>query len=97
MLQRLRCRVSSSGVLKLQTVLGSEPDNLSEENAQVCIANIGPKARQVRLQFGLVQLGMGLAVLVALLAIGAPWYWRAPLLLVFWGAASGFFQWRDKT
>jgi len=35
--------------------------------------------------------------LAALIATGADRGWRLTLLLLFWGAASGFFQWRDKT
>ena len=38
-----------------------------------------------------------LPVLAVLIAIGANRWWRLPLFLMFWGAAGGFFQWRDKT
>ena len=38
-----------------------------------------------------------LAVLGVLLAVHASLWWRLPLLFVFWGAAVGFFQWRDRT
>ena len=64
---------------------------------EVCIANIGPKARQFRLMTGVAQAGFGLVVLLVLLYFGVPWYWRLPLFFVFWSSALGFFQWRDKT
>jgi hypothetical protein len=38
-----------------------------------------------------------LVVLFVLLAVGADRFWRLPLFLLFWGAANGYFQWRDKT
>jgi hypothetical protein len=45
----------------------------------------------------MVQLGLGLAALAVLLRAGAPRPWRLVLAPLFWGAALGFFQWRDKT
>ena len=36
-------------------------------------------------------------ILAVLLGVGADRLWRLALLPVFWGAAGGFFQWRDKT
>lgn len=71
----------------------------SNEHAdrQVCIANISPRARRKRLVGGLIQLAITLAILAVLIATGADRLWRLPLLLLFWGAATGFFQWRDKT
>jgi hypothetical protein len=67
------------------------------EPGQVCIPNISPHERRKRLAAGAIQLVVGLAILTVLVATGAARWWRLPLLLLFWGAASGFFQWRDKT
>lgn len=69
----------------------------SSESDEVCIPNISTRERRKRLAAGLMQFAIGLAVLTALVATGADRGWRLTLLLLFWGAASGFFQWRDKT
>jgi hypothetical protein len=45
----------------------------------------------------MVQFGISLAVLASLIATGVNRWWRLLLLLPFWAAAAGFFQWRDKT
>ena len=62
-----------------------------------CIANISLRERRKRLISGVVPLIISLAILSALIATGADRWWRLPLLLLFWAAAAGFFQWRDKT
>jgi len=62
-----------------------------------CFANISPRERRRRLAAGVVQFVISLVILAALLATGVDRWWRLPLLLLFWGAATGFFQWRDKT
>jgi hypothetical protein len=69
----------------------------SSESGDVCIANIDTAGRRRRLRFGIVQLVFAIAVLVVLMAIGVDRLWRLPLLLLFWAAAIGFFQWHDKT
>jgi uncharacterized membrane protein len=61
------------------------------------IANIGAGGRRKRLMFGIVALGVGVVIAALLVAIGAPRIWRLPLLLVFYVAALGIFQARDKT
>lgn len=63
----------------------------------VCIANISPRERRRRLIGGVLQFAVALAVLAILTATGADRFWRLLLFLPFWGAATGFFQWRDKT
>jgi hypothetical protein len=62
-----------------------------------CVPNISPREGRKRLIGGLVQLTVALAVLAVLLLLGANRWWRLALFPVFWGAASGVFQWRDKT
>jgi len=64
---------------------------------EVCIANISPAERKKRLNFGITQFVVSLALLSALLFFGADKVWRLPLFLLFAASATGFFQWRDKT
>jgi hypothetical protein len=63
----------------------------------VCIPNISRRERQKRLISGALQLAVALIVLDALMLTGIDRWWRLALFPVFWGAAVGFFQWRDKT
>jgi hypothetical protein len=81
-------------IAKQPTILDAESD---QQVGEVCIANINTAERRKRLAFGLITFAISLAVLAVLMATGANRLWRLPLLLLFWGAASGFFQWRDKT
>ena len=64
---------------------------------QVCIPNISTQERRKRLAAGLIELAIALAVLAVLMAFGVGRWWRLALFLLFAGAASGFFQWRDHT
>lgn len=73
------------------------PKRNEEGIGEDCIANISPRERRKRLIGGVVQFVLTVGILAALIATGADRLWRLPLLLLFWGAASGFFQWRDKT
>lgn len=61
------------------------------------VANIGTGGRRKRLMFGLVALGVGVVIAALLVAVAAPRVWRLPLFLVFYVAALGIFQARDKT
>ena len=67
------------------------------EGGVECASNISPAEQRKRLASGVIGMVLGLAILVVLLATGADRLWRLALLPVFWGAASGYFQWRDKT
>jgi hypothetical protein len=69
----------------------------AEVEGAVCIANISPRERRKRLISGAVQLAVALLILAVLLATGIDRWWRLALFPLFWAAASGFFQWRDKT
>ena len=62
-----------------------------------CASNISPAEQRKRLASGVIGMALGLAILVVLLVVDADRLWRLALLPVFWGAASGYFQWRDKT
>ena len=68
-----------------------------EEDGEVCISNISLLERQKRLRFGVSQFIVTLVVLGSLIAFGADRLWRLPLLFMFWAAAVGYFQARDKT
>ena len=76
---------------------GAAPAPRHDEKGQVCVANIDAAGRRQRLLAGIVQLAVGAGLLALLLALHTNPLWRLPLLLVFWGAAVGFFQWRDRT
>jgi len=69
-------------------------DNIPGE---VCVANISARERRKRLAAGAIQLAASLSVLAILMATGANRWWRLVLLPLLWGAATCFFQWRDKT
>lgn len=70
---------------------------IESTSAPVCIANISLRERRKRLASGIVGLIFGLAILAGLVAFGVPRGWRLALLPIFAGAATGFFQWRDRT
>ncbi|MCL5996175.1 MAG: hypothetical protein M1546_08970 [Chloroflexi bacterium] len=75
---------------------GQTPDG-GAEIGEVCIANISPYERRKRLVSGVILFVTGFVILGALMAAGVNRWWRLPLLLLFWSAASGVFQWLDKT
>jgi hypothetical protein len=68
-----------------------------EEVGEVCIANISPLERQKRLKFGIGQFIFSLLVLAVMLLLHLNPLWRLSLLFIFWAAAVGYFQARDKT
>ena len=68
-----------------------------EEDGEVCISNISPLEQQKRLRFGISQFIATLVVLCLLIAFDVDRLWRLPLLFMFWAAAVGYFQARDKT
>jgi len=67
------------------------------EVGEVCIANISPRERQIRMRFGITQFVISLVILGALLAFDVNPLWRLLLILPFGGAAAGYFQAKDKT
>lgn len=71
--------------------------DLPQPGADVCIPNINREERRKRLAFGMMALVVALVALVVLLVIDGSRWWRLALLPLFWSAASGYFQWRDKT
>jgi fatty acid desaturase len=69
----------------------------ASQSSEVYIPNISTAERRKRLAFGALTFVITLAILAALVATGVSRWWRLPLSFLFMGAASGFFQWRDKT
>jgi hypothetical protein len=68
-----------------------------DQMGEVCIANISPRERQKRMRFAVVQLTITLLILGALLVFNVAPAWRLLLLFMFWPAAIGYFEARDKT
>jgi len=64
---------------------------------EVCIANIGPKQRRMRLYFGIAVAVAGVAFAAFVVLTGQPVWARLLAFLPFSAAALGFFQYRDKT
>lgn len=64
---------------------------------QICIPNISRAERRKRLTSGVIMFILSLVILGALLALDVARWWRLLLFPLVWGAASGFFQWREKT
>jgi len=62
-----------------------------------CAVNIGPRERQKRVAFGAVLFTASIAVVIALLTIGASRWWRLGLAFPLWLSMLGFFQAREKT
>ena len=75
----------------------SPQDRGREDRAETCIANISPAERRKRLIAGVIPFVLALGILALLVSSGADRLWRLPLILLFWSATTGFFQWRDKT
>jgi hypothetical protein len=64
---------------------------------QAFIPNIGPKQRRRRLVLGGVSLAAAAAIAAALVAGDASLALRTIVALPLYGAALGFFQYREKT
>ena len=75
----------------------NDSPNRKEETGEVCIANISPLERQKRLRFGIQQLIVTLVILGGMILLHLNPLWRLSLLFLFWAAATGYFQARDKT
>ena len=71
--------------------------NTATDAGTACIANISLAERRRRLAFGVVALALGVVAFAALLFGGADRWWRLALVVLFYPAAVGYFQWRDRT
>ena len=72
-------------------------DGQEHDSGEVCISNISPRERLKRLIGGVIPFVITLAILTWLISTNADRLWRLPLFILFAAAASGYFQWRDKT
>jgi len=68
-----------------------------EAPAEVCLLNIGPKQRTMRMRFGGVSLAIAVLGLAGLTVSGVSPWWSVLLFLPFAGATAGYFQARRKT
>lgn len=73
------------------------PGDPAHPVGSACIANISPRERMKRLISGVVPFLIAAAILGWQITANVDRLWRLPLFLLFVLAASGFFQWRDKT
>lgn len=64
---------------------------------EVCIPNIGPKERRVRLISGAIGFSAGVVLFVIIQSFTWPLWTNLLTLPLFFFGAIGFFQWKDKT
>ena len=76
---------------------GITPNDTEQNPRDACIANISPRERFKRLMGGIIPFVFAFAILAWQLSGDVDRLWRLPLLLLFAAAASGYFQWREKT
>ena len=97
----MKTGVAFGGLAAMQTHIpkseSDSPHNRGTDIGKVCIANISPRERLKRLIGGVIPFVVALAVLAWLISVDADRLWRLPLFFLFVAAASGYFQWRDKT
>jgi hypothetical protein len=68
-----------------------------QKSGEVCIANISPRERQMRLQFAVWQFIITIVILVVLIALHLNPLWRLLLFFLFSASTSSFFQAHDET
>jgi hypothetical protein len=68
-----------------------------QETGDVCIANISPYERQLRLKFAIRQFILTLVILGVMVALHLNPLWRLFLQFMFSAATVSYFQARDKT
>lgn len=76
------------------------PNGLSDEDQEsgdVCIANISPFERKLRLKFAIWQFAITLIILGVLIALHLNPLWRLSLFFLFSASTVSYFQARDKT
>ena len=71
--------------------------NDHEHDQEACVPNISPRERLNRLIGGVIPFALALGILSWQMSADVHRLWRLPLFILFIAAASGFFQWRDKT
>ncbi len=66
-------------------------------DGDICIANIGPRQRRLRLQIGVLGLAGGAFGAVAMIVLGVPRLTRFALMIPFTVGLIGFLQYKEKT
>jgi len=79
----------------LSTINLSKSKN--DDNNKVCIANISPKERLIRKQFGVSAFIFTLAVLGVLVALHIDPVWRLLSFFMFSAATTSYIEALDKT
>ncbi len=69
----------------------------NQETGEVCIANISPFERKLRLRFAIRQFVITCVILAAMIALHINPLWRLLLFFLFSASAVSYFQVRDKT
>ena len=72
------------------------PDE-KQETGEVCIANISPFERKIRVKFAIWQFVATLVILGAMIALHLNPLWRVLLFFLFSASTVSYFQARDKT
>ena len=67
------------------------------EIGEVCIANISPYERQLRVKFAIRQFILTLVILGVMIALQVDPLWRLSLQFMFAAATVSYFQALDKT
>jgi hypothetical protein len=67
------------------------------DEGEVRIANIGVKNQQMRRNFGLIALAIGIIIGLGLLLVDVPAWTRLGLFLPFYAGFIGIFQAKEKT
>ena len=69
----------------------------NDDNNKVCNANISPKERLVRKQFGIAAFAFTLALLGVLVALHIDSVWRLLLFFMFSAATTSYIEALDNT
>jgi len=75
----------------------SDPSGEGQERGEVCIANISPSERKLRLTFAIWQFVIALVILGIMIALHLHPLWRLLLFFMFAASTVSYFQARDKT
>lgn len=84
-------------IIQGQKSESATPNDHEHDDGETCIANISPRERLKRLIGGVIPFVLALGILSWQISTDVDRLWRLPLFILFVSAASGYFQWRDKT
>lgn len=70
---------------------------LDDIGSDICLPNISQTEQRKRLIFGIISFVIAIGILIALLSSGVDRLLRLPLFFLFVGAATGYYQAREKT